>query len=202
MPGNDLLARELRACLQTETYLRRKDGNSSGGESAKRILRDVAADNQERKSKLIANLSEDFTRSSWYVAGQVFDPRGTSPESQVGSAMDMLIDSTFNKRSLLTKVLDDASCKQEIQSVLRANDTDKQIELLTLEGSNPRAIAELRDYIELADSRHQAFVVEALLKRFSGRPYAWPDLNNYSKFSTPQGEILAEVKKITGDKGS
>lgn len=176
MPANDLLARELRACLQTETYLRRKDG-SSGGESAKRILRDVAADNNERKSKLLADLSEDFVRSSWYVAGQVFDPKGTSPEAQVGSAMDMLIDSTFNKRSLLAKVLDDTSCKQEIQVVLRANDTDKQIELLTLEGSNPRAIAELRDYIELADSRHQAIVVEALLKRFSGRPYAWPELN-------------------------
>lgn len=176
MPENELLARELRACLQAETYLRRKD-DGSGGESVKRILRDVAADNQERKTQLIADLVEDFAKSSWYVAGQAFDPKGTGPEAQVGSAMDMLVDSTFNKRSLMAKVLDDTSCKQEIQTVLRSNDTDKQIELLTLEGSNPRAIAELRDYIELSDSQHRAIPVDDLLKRFAGRPYAWPELN-------------------------
>lgn len=176
MPGNDRLARELRACLQAETYLRRKD-DGSGGESVKRILRGVAADNQERKLQLIAGLADDFAASSWYVAGQVFDPKGAGPEAQVGSAMDLLIDSTFNKRSLLAKVLDEPSCKQEMQSVLRSNDTDKQIQLLTLEGSNPKAIAELRTYIELSDSKHQAIIVDALFKRFSGRPYAWPELN-------------------------
>jgi hypothetical protein len=176
MPANDILARELRACLQTETYLRRKN-DGSGGESVKRILRDVGDDNLERKTQLIKDLAEDFGKSEWYVVGQAFDPKGSGPEAQVSSAMDMLVDSTFNKRSLLATVLDDATCKQEIQALLRANDTDKQMELIATGGSNPRAIAELRDYIELVDSKHQALTVDAVLKRFLSRPYAWPDLN-------------------------
>lgn len=176
MPMNNRVARDLRACVQTEKYLRRKHDGSQG-DNIKRILRDVADDNQSRKGQLVKTLASDFESADWYVAGQNFDPKGTAPEAQVGSALDLLIDSTFTKRGLLVKVLDETSCKHEIQSVLRSNDADKQTALIQLEESNPKAIEEVRTYIELSDAKHQQVIVGPLLDRFHGRPYAWPALD-------------------------
>lgn len=176
MPANDRLAQDLRTCVQTDKYLRRNvDGSQA--ESVRRILRDVTEDNQTRKNQLVKILADEFVTSTWYVASQNFEPKGSNAESQMISAMDMLVDSTFTKRKLLEKVLDESSCKHEIQAVLRANDTGRQEILIKLEESNGQALEEVRGHIELLNHKHQQIVISQLLDKFNGRPYAWPVLD-------------------------
>jgi len=66
---------------------------------------------------------------------------------------------------------------KETQAVLRSNDVAQQTLALNLEESNPEAIQDLRNYIELCDLKHHAMVLyEMIDKRYGVRPYGWPDM--------------------------
>ena len=66
---------------------------------------------------------------------------------------------------------------KEIQAVLRSNDVSQQTLALNLEESNPEAIQDLRNYIDLCDMKHHPTVLyEMIEKRYGVRPYGWPDM--------------------------
>src|SRR4029077_836067 len=99
--GNDeSLGRELRACLQTQKYLSRKnDGTLS--ESTKRILRDFAEDNRERRERLTTLLGEMLAAAEYFVAGQSLKLKASSSWAALDEAMEYLIQNTFSKMDLL-----------------------------------------------------------------------------------------------------
>ena len=77
--GNDeSLGRELRTYLQTEKYLsHRNDGTLA--ESTKRILRDCAQDNRQRRERLTALFGEMLTAAEYFVDGQLLKLKASAP---------------------------------------------------------------------------------------------------------------------------
>jgi hypothetical protein len=172
--GNDeSLGRELRAYLQTEKYLARKnDGTLS--ESIKRILRDCAEDNRQRRARLTTLLGEMLSAGEYFVAGQLLKIKATTSWAALDEAMEYLIQNTFNKMSYLKRLA--AEPLKEVQAILRSNDVAKEQLLFQTGENNPEALEDLRSYLQLCSMKSQPVVLHDLLeKRYSIRPYGWPD---------------------------
>ncbi|WP_152053060.1 BREX system P-loop protein BrxC [Tautonia marina] len=172
--GNDeSLGRELRTYLQTEKYLSRKnDGTLS--ESTKRILRDCADDNRHRRERLTALLGEMLASAEYFVAGQPLKMKASSPIAALAEAMEYLIQNTFSKMSYLKRLTTEPL--KEVQAVLRSNDIAKENLLFEKGENNPEAIEDLRSYLQLCSMKSQQVVLHDMLeKRYSLRPYGWPD---------------------------
>ncbi len=171
---NEKMSRELCAYAQTDKYLRTKS-DSGLPDSTKRILRDNAEDNRERREHLTALLGDILTEASYFVAGQQFTTKASTAAVCLDEALEYLITNTFSKMGYL-KHLHSEPLK-EIQAVLRSNDVAQQTLALNLEESNPQAIEDLRNYIELCDLKHHAIVIHDMIeKRYAMRPYGWPDM--------------------------
>ena len=172
--GNDeSLGRELRTYLQTEKYLSRKnDGTLS--ESTKRILRDSAEDNRQRRERLTNLLGEMLAAAEYFVAGQPLKLKASSPLAALDEAMEYLIQNTFNKMSYLKRLT--AEPLKEVQAVLRSNDIAKEQVLFQTGENNPEALEDLRSYLQLCSMKSQQVVLYDMLeKRYSLRPYGWPE---------------------------
>ncbi len=172
--GNDeSLGRELRTYLQTEKYLSRKnDGTLS--ESTKRILRDCAEDNRQRRERLTTLLGEMLAAAEYFVAGQSLKLKSSTPMAALDEAMEYLIQNTFNKMSFLKRLA--AEPLKEVQAVLRSNDVAKENLLFQTGENNPEALEDLRSYLQLCSTKSLQVVLHDMLeKRYSLRPYGWPD---------------------------
>ena len=101
--GNDeSLGREIRTYIQTEKYLARKNDGTLL-ESTKRILRECAEDNRQRRDRLTNLLNEMMVEAEYYVAGQPLKFKVTAACSALDEAMEYLIQNTFNKMSYLKR---------------------------------------------------------------------------------------------------
>ena len=172
--GNDEgLGRELRTYLQTEKFLSRKnDGTLS--ESTKRILRDCAEDNRQRRERIATLLGELLTDAEYFVAGQLLKVKSFAPMAALNEAMEYLIKNTFSKMSYLKHL--SAEPLKEVQAVLRSNDIAKENLLFEKGENNPEAIEDLRNYLQLCSMKSQQVVLHDMLeKRYLLRPYGWPD---------------------------
>ncbi len=172
--GNDeSLGRELRAYLQTEKYLARKnDGTLT--ESTKRILRDSAEDNRQRRARLTTLLGEMLATAEYFVAGQPLKIKATTSWAALDEAMEYLIQNTFSKMSYLKRLANEPL--KEVQAVLRSNDIAKEQLLFQTGENNPEALEDLRSYLQLCSLKSQPVVLHDMLeKRYALRPYGWPD---------------------------
>jgi len=172
--GNDeRLGRELRAYIQTEKYVRQKNDGTLA-ESSKRILRDISNDNQERRSRLERLLSEMLPEADWYAAGNGLKLKASTPIAALDEALSYLVQNTFTKMSYLKHLCQEPS--KEIQAVLRSNDIGQQTLALTTEEGNKQAIDDMRNYVALMSTANRQIVLHDMLeKRYSLRPYGWPD---------------------------
>jgi hypothetical protein len=172
--GNDeSLGRELRTYLQTEKYLSRKnDGTLS--ESTKRILRDCAENNRQRRTRLTTLLGEMLAAAEYFVTGQPLKLKSSTPWAALDEAMEYLIQNTFSKMSYLKRLT--AEPLKEIQAILRSNDIAKEQLLFQTGENNPEALEDLRNYLQLSSMKSQQVVLHDMLeKRYALRPYGWPD---------------------------
>ncbi len=172
--GNDeSLGRELRAYLQTEKYLARKnDGTLT--ESTKRILRVSAEDNRQRRARLTTLLGEMLATAEYFVAGQSLKLKATTSWAALDEAMEYLIQNTFSKMSYLKRLATEPL--KEVQAVLRSNDIAKEQLLFQTGENNPEAVEDLRSYLQLCSLKSQPVVLHDMLeKRYALRPYGWPD---------------------------
>jgi hypothetical protein len=174
--GNDVtLGRELRTYLQTEKYVRNKnDGTIS--ESTKRILRDFSDDNLERRTRLVTLLSEMVAEANYYATGQPLKMKASTPLAALDEALEYLVKNTFTKMGYLKHLTAEADRPREIQAILRSNDIAKEKLLFDKGESNPQAIEDLRNYVGLVAAANKQLVLHDMLeKRYSMRPYGWPD---------------------------
>ncbi|WLD11905.1 BREX system P-loop protein BrxC [Planctellipticum variicoloris] len=172
--GNDkTLGAELRIYLQTERYLSRKDDGTLA-ESTKKILRDCADDNRQRRERLIALLSDMLPAAEYFVTGQLLKIKSVNPMGALEEAMEYLIQNTFTKMGLLKRLSSEPL--KEIQAVLRSNDVAKEQLLFQKGENNPEALEDLRSYLQLCAMKSQQVVLHDMLeKRYSVRPYGWPE---------------------------
>ncbi len=172
--GNDeSLGRELRTYLQTERYVSRKNDGTLN-ESTKRILRDCAEDNRQRRERLTRLLGDMLASAEYFVAGQPLKLKSTAPQAAIDEAMEYLIKNTFNKMSYLKKL--HAEPLKEVQAVLRSNDVAQENLLFQKGENNPEGLDEMRSYLTLCETRSQNVVLHDMIeKRYALRPFGWPE---------------------------
>ena len=170
--NDENLARELRALLRTDKYIRTKDDGTLPA-TTKRIHRDLADENRIRRDHLIRLLGEMLADASYFVAGQRLEVSGSAPQKALSEAMEYLIQNTFNKMSYLKTLCDNP--KKEIQAVLRSNDIGQYNLNMDMPKSNPQATEDLRAHIELCKKTNRQIVLTMITKRYAMRPYGWPE---------------------------
>lgn len=174
LPDDDTLARELRSYIQTETYIKGKHGGG-GNESTTRILKDQADSNRTRRKRLGVTLKDLLEQAAYFASGERLDQGSTNPKDALGRAMESLIKNTYPKMGYLEHL--STQPKQELQSILRANDVDQAMLGLPTTESNKQALDDLREYVRLSHQAHHEIILEDLVeKRYGGRPYGWPEL--------------------------
>ena len=176
LANEDALGRELLTYKRTDKFLANKNDGTLN-ESTKRILRTFAEENRERRTRLVNLLGEMLVSAGYFVAGQSVVPKSSSASGALDEALEYLVKNSFTKMSLL-KHLHDEPLK-EIQAVLKTNDIG-QLQLgLKSEDGNAQALAEVRNYVELASkTSKQVVLYEMLDGRFASRPYGWPPLES------------------------
>jgi hypothetical protein len=168
------LGRELRTYKKTETYLKTKNDGTLP-ETTKRILRDAAEENRQRRQRLTPLLKRLMVEADYFVAGQPLTIKSQAPSDAIEKALEYLIANTYTKMSYI-KVRNESPNK-EIQAILRSNDIGQQTLKLTIGEGNPEAIGELRNYIDLCTKTSKQIVLHDLIEvRFYNRPYGWPDM--------------------------
>ena len=174
LQDNERLGRELRTYAQADKYLKTKS-DSGLPDSTKRILRDNAEDNRERRELLTNLLGDTLTEASYFAVGQELKIKASAPGACLYEALEYLITNSFSKMGYLKYLHPDPL--KEIQAVLRSNDVSQQTLGLNLEENNPQAIEDLRNYIELCHLKHHSVVLYDMIgKRYAVRPYGWPDM--------------------------
>lgn len=174
--GNDEgLGRELRTCIQTTKYVGRKNDGTLP-ESARRILRESAEGNRIRRDRLKVQIERMLAEASVYAAGQTLKLKATKVTEMIAEATEYLIQNTFSKMGLLKRLTNEEDRLREIQAVLRSNDVAKEQLLFENGDSNPDAIKDVREYLALSASASRQVVLHDMLeKRYSVRPYGWPE---------------------------
>jgi len=190
LPDVPELGRELRTYLQTETYVRTKHTGSLP-EATKRILRDRSEDNRTRRGRIITALKKDLPNATYFASGQKLDIQRTDPKDALSDALEYQIRNAYPKMGYIERV--HPNPKQEIQSILRANDIDKvKLDLETPE-ANPKALSDLRNHIDLCTKTSKQIVLRDLIEKPYGvRPYGWPELEVILLIAR-----LAVLKEIT-----
>lgn len=173
---NDLtLGRELTAYLKTDKYLKNKD-ESTSPPTSRRIHKDLATENQQRRKTLSNRLSEMLVAAHYFVAGERLETNASGPITAMEESLEYLVENTFTKLSYL-KHLNDNPIK-EIQAILKSDDSTQQALQMELPENNPQALDEVRRYIDLASQpgRDKEIVMyDMCYGRFSDRPFGWPE---------------------------
>ncbi len=170
LADNQELGRELRTLLQTDKYIKKK-GDSAAPENLKRILKDRAEQNRERKNRLIALLENLLLESDYYAYGQTLQVKSTSARPARDEGINYLIENLFSKLGYL-KVIKDEPIK-EITAILKSNDIGQYS--LQIEGgdANELAVKEVKQYIDLSTGNNQKVLLHELVERFARKPYGW-----------------------------
>ncbi|WP_417377383.1 BREX system P-loop protein BrxC [Gimesia maris] len=173
LDDKEALGRELKSYLRTDKYIRTKD-DSTSPPTTRRIHKDLAAENQQRRNLLANLLSEMLVDASYFVAGEKLEISSSGPITAMEEALEYLVENTFTKLSYL-KYLNENPFK-EIQAILKSDDTAQQALQMDLPENNPQALEEVRRYVDLASGRDKEIVMyDICFGRFSDRPYGWPE---------------------------
>jgi hypothetical protein len=174
LPDDDSLGRELRTYLQTDKYTKTKHTGSLP-DTTKRILRDRSEDNRTRRSRMVTSLKTMLEDAVYFASGQKLEIKRTDLKDGVGDALEYQIQNAYPKMAFIEYLHDNA--KQEIQTILRANDVEQVGLGLDTPEANGKALMDLREYIRLSAQTHKQIVLHELIgKRYGGRPYGWPEL--------------------------
>ena len=172
LPDDHHLATELRQYIQTDKFLlKRNDGSLSS--SALRILNDRKDENRQRRSRLRVNLEQLVQQADVFAAGHELSIKASSPQSVVQEALHDLVRNTFTKLAYLQHKSQDPLA--EIRALLDDPST-QTLDLNDTNQSNPRALTELKRYIDLASSSHRSVILhDVATTQFARLPYGWPE---------------------------
>jgi hypothetical protein len=192
--NDERLGRELRAWLQTDKYVRTKDDGALP-EATKRILRHLAEDNRARRERLVRLMLEMLVEAGYFVAGNAFTPKSGMAQGGLAEALEYLVANTFTKMSYITHL--NPAPAQEIQAVLRSNDVGQQALDIELPESNPDAINDVRQFIDLCTrTSRQIVLYEMVNDRYGKRPYGWPEME--VALLLARLLVLGEIQLVSG----
>ena len=174
LPDDDSLGRELRTYLQTESYVKTKHTGALP-DTTKRILRDRSEDNRGRRDRITLSLKTMLADAAYFASGKKLDISRSEPKDALGDALEYLIQNAYPKMGYIKHLHQNP--KQEIQSILRANDVEQVTLALDTPEANIEALDDLREFLRLSALQSKQVVLHELIdKRYGGRPYGWPEL--------------------------
>ena len=106
LPDRIDLGRELRTYVQTNKYIHLKS-DAAAPESLKKILRDRADENRERKARLIKILEEMIIEGDYYASGQSLEQKSPVPKIALYNSVSYLIKNIYTKLGYLDALQDD-----------------------------------------------------------------------------------------------
>ncbi len=173
LADDPVLERELRAYLQTDKYVTRKnDGTLSP--STLKILRERQEENRQRRKRLVASLGELFSNADYYVAGQSINPRRSTAVTAMTEAVEYLVKNTFTKLGYIKH--QSSNVRAEINAVLSATDVDELGFELEAGQGNQQAVDDVLQYIDLMQSKNLQVVLHNMVDERYGRiPYGWDE---------------------------
>lgn len=174
LPDDQSFGNELRTFLQTNSYVNTKQTNTLP-DTTKRILRDRIEDNRERRKRLIIRIKEMLSQASYFASGTKLANKGSDPKQALGEALELLIQNAYPKMGYIKHL--NSNAKQELQSILRANDVE-QIKLIEdNQGANVQALEDMREYIRMCTLTSKSIVLHELVgKKYGQQPYGWLEL--------------------------
>lgn len=164
---------ELRTYVQIEKYISGPKTDAATP-SLKRILLDRKDENRERKTRILAQLSELLSRGDFYALGQKLTLKPQGPAVILDEVLNYLVSNTYSKLGYIK--VRQADPAAEIRAIL-ASDTTAEPKL-ALEGpeGNGLAIAEMRQYLTVAAGTSRVLLSD-VVDRFAGAPWGWrPEL--------------------------
>ena len=172
LPDEPNLGRELRTYLQTDSYVKTKQG--AHPETTKRILRERADDNRDRRKRIQATLDTMLAKARYFASGKRQEINRTDPKDALGDALEYLIQNAFPKLGYIERP--HPNPKQEIQSMLRANDVGQQLLAIETVEANPKALQDVREYVRGCATTNRQIILSEMMDRYGGRPWGWSDL--------------------------
>ena len=174
LPDDSSLGRELRTYLQTEDYVRTRHTGTLP-ETTKRILRDRSDENRARRRRLVETSRTLLANATFFASGKRLDIKSRDPREALAEALEYLIQNAYPKMGYIEHL--SPNLKAEIQSTLRANDVEQVSLAVKSSQANPRALDDLRQYLQLSNAHSKQIVLYDLIdKRYGRRPYGWPEL--------------------------
>ena len=163
---------ELATYLQIEKFIASPKADHATP-SLKRILADRKDENRERRSRLVHQLSGLIAGGDFFALGQVVQIKASGPDKVLDDLLNYLITNTYSKLPFLK--VRQADPIAEIKAVLTAGHVGYGGQgALALNGEvgNALALAEVRDYLQLAASQTRVLLSE-VVDRFAGIPWGW-----------------------------
>ena len=164
---------EIRTYLQTDSYIHNKS-NPSASDNLRRILKDRADENRDRRERLVTKLEAMLSGAEFYALGKSIDIKGATTSKVLDQAFDHLVKNVFNKYDYLSHQFDEPL--KEIKQILLFDDISQQQLALDFENAEPMDVKEVRTFIDLMTAKNHSIVLSDLVQHFSGRPYGWGDL--------------------------
>jgi hypothetical protein len=160
---------EIALYLRIEKYIVSPKADQANP-ALKRILADRKDENRERRQRLVHQLTGLITTGDFFALGQSVQIKASSPDKVLDDLLNYLITNTYSKLPYLK--VRQADPIAEIRAVLSSDDITQQGLGLGGDEGNALAIAELRDYLQLAASQNRVLLSD-VVDRFSGIPWGW-----------------------------
>jgi hypothetical protein len=173
---------ELTLYLQIEKFIDSPKASSAAA-SLKRILSDRKDENRERRTRILAQLSELMVAGDFYALGQKPQIKAASSTTLLDELVNYLISNTYTKLPYLKVRQADAIA--EIKAVLAADDIGQHGLQLNGEEGNPLALKELREFLQLKASAERVLLSD-VVDRFTGIPWGWK----------PEWEVVLLVARL------
>ena len=169
MPESDDLRKEIITFLKADKFIQRR---ALGNPEVERIINDrIKPENRNRRNRLIDLVKDLLAKADFYINGQAWEDGSEDPNTLRVRALDYLVDNTFSKMGYIEHPC--ANPQNEIQSVLRHDDTAQRVFDVNVPENNPRAVKEVREYIALCAMQSRQIVMGEIVDRFAVRPYGW-----------------------------
>ena len=169
MAEGERLDIELTLYLQIEKYIESPKASTAAA-SLKRILMDRKDENRERRTRLLAQLSDMLLSGDFFALGQKPQIKAGTPATLLDELVNYLIANTYSKLPYLK--VRQADPIAEIKAVLAINDIGQHALNLGGEEGNLLAMKEIREYLQLKASAERVLLSD-VVDRFTGIPWGW-----------------------------